>query len=566
MNWSGWVRGWVMGVALASLGCRSGSDPEQGWLAEAPASHAALTDCSGDQVAEATVEPVTGFAEQYLFQGSTSDGQSRVRGYVGCDGGGAGRERVHRLDLSHLTGPFRLYAIVDAEFEPVLVLGSGECSDVSERACARDPFGRTEARLAEELEPGVHIIVVDGVDEDDHGAYTLRVVAEPLGVECGVPGNTACSNAVPLVFQGTTAHAFLPVFCLDQGPSFFSFELSSAASQYGVEARIDVEDFRVGEDFEVNVPSLRLWSIDSTDECAIDDPLVTAYPYTLDGSPLGASLPPGRYAVGVRSSSSTWLERQTYLRVEVQPLDCSSELRETCEDAEAIVLEGDRAVVEGNTYCSTHSLVLPDCGIYDPTPDRLYRLDLRDRKEPVRLRAKIPPSGLDFYAVLSLFREEDRDCGTLLHCFDAMASLDGWPSVDAIVKPGVYLLSVRGVEPLVAGKFTLYVDVSDWRTREFYPCYGGDVDQCAFTENNAAFPCADNPLQAGCGEMFVSCGLLPSVQACVCDSDPVCCDGARSDTERCAEVFRACDYFCPDAATSAAYMARTRLFSLASAN
>jgi hypothetical protein len=532
--------------------------------AEAPSGqtstgHAALTDCSASEPAVATVEHLAGSREQYTIRSSTTDASARVRRYDGCPDAGAGPERTHRLDLSHLSGPFRLYAVLDAEFEPVLALGSGECSDMTERLCSRDPFGRSEARFAEELEPGVYIVVVDGAREEDHGAYTLQIVAEPLDAACSVPANTTCASALPLALQGTTAYAFLPKTCESHSDHerFFALDLLGQSALRGIRARTEAVDYRVGTQVDSAFTGFQLWLLNESGECSPDGPLTTGGLETLDSLALSAAIGPERYALELVRPPS----RASYMRVELQQPDCSGEVHDTCSAAEDVVLRDERATIHGETYCNSDTLSLADCGMFDSAPDRLYRLDLRDRPERVRIRATIPPRGLDFYATLALLHEEDGACGAMLECFDSMGSGDGWARVDATVEPGVYLLAVKGVTPGAAGRFTLEVDVSDWQTKHFSACYGGDVDNCLRDWNHGSDSCCENPLGEACGTMFVSCGLAPSVQDCVCQSDPVCCAGEIGDAERCAPVFAACNYFCPDAAGSAVCVGGSELFS-----
>ncbi|HET9955419.1 MAG TPA: hypothetical protein VFQ61_12980, partial [Polyangiaceae bacterium] len=266
---------------------------------------------------------------------------------------------------------------------------------------------------------------------------------------------------------------------------------------------------------------------------------------------------PGLYALELESPPA----RPAYLRVEFHRPGCSGNVHDTCANAEDIQLTGEQATVRGHTYCGREQYGREHC--VGPSPKRFYRLDLRDRKDRVRLRAKIPPRDLGFYAAVTLLRDEGPDCDALLlQCFDSMGNGDGWPLVDSIVEPGVYFLVVEGVELGAAGEFTLEVDVSDWRTRRFSPCYGGDIEGCLYNTNDAADVCWSNPLHESCATMFTSCGLSPETQACICDSDPVCCAGTDEDAERCAPVFASCNFFCEDVRWADPFIDRSRLFSL----
>jgi hypothetical protein len=474
-----------------------------------------------------------------------------------------GPAQLHRLDLRAMQGRVRAYVAVDAEFEPALVLGRGECADIDDLLCVRDLHARREARFVTELEPAEYVVVVMGADESSQGRYKLEVNLEPLGAACEVAKNRDCADATPLAIptEESVIRRYLPLDCEfdreNSGSRFFELDLRNEAAPVGIEVDLQSDE----ESFDARQSSaytrFLVWGLDAAGRCS-------ASPLADNGLPLaageraGARLEPGRYALELDSPPSI----PSYLRLQIYRPDCAASLSGTCAAPEDIQLVDDHATLMGHTLCNTDQLTLDECAYWGAAPERVYRLDLSNRPERVRVRASLPLEGLGFYVGLALLRRESAACGNVLHCFDSPGNGDGWPRVDAIVEPGEYLLVVEGAELAAAGRFTLQVDVSDWRTRVSFPCYGGDVESCLWETNDAVFSCWDNPLDEKCGSIFMSCGLAPSIQDCICDADPVCCDGTEDDAERCAPVFEACHFFCEDALTTAKGIDDSRIFSL----
>jgi hypothetical protein len=462
-----------------------------------------------------------------------------------CAGVGAAPDRFYLLDLAEFAEPVRVRAVLDADFDAVLALEQGGCEDPRTRLCDRAwPAGRSASMWTAELDPGEHRIMVDGASSGASGRYRLTFVIEPLDATCGGYENASCDAAAPLSIELPVANAFIAPSCLDdeseeQEALYYLLDLSAETSVVGIRAAVQTAlGLAEPTPEDEGVAVIEIGTYEQGASCS--ELVVPSGLWDRDGVTVSAALPPGRYVLVLDDPPPF----PSFLSVSVTRPDCSGNQHDTCAEAEDIPLDTGHAIVSADTFCNTDQVSIDDCSGDSPTPDRFYRVDLRDRPGRVRLRASLPLSGLDFYAGLALLREEDGDCGEALFCYDSLANGDGWSSVDAVLEPGVYLLAIEPMEPSAAGHFVLEVDVSNPGIRDFRPCYDADVDDCVFFFNDALGECCSNPFGADCGTRFISCGLDPAVQDCVCETDARCCNGAEDAFDRCASVLAECNFFC----------------------
>lgn len=489
------------------------------------------------------VMPNTGASSTLSVAGSTRGaGDTRHGGLAACAGFGDGADRYYRLDLTEFRERVVVRALLDAEFDAVLSLEQGPCEDLTERLCDRGrAAGRASSALTAELDPGEYLLVVDGAGPDDAGDFRLQLAAEPLDSACETPLNTSCDAATPLSFDLPVQTVFVPARCdasddAESNALFYSLDLSEEKTTVGV-----VVSLTRAQDFVQSIDTVVAPEIlASADGDACGEAVAPGSFWNADGLRVNTSLAPGKYRLRLDEEP----ELPSWMIVEIVRPDCSGNIGDSCDSPVDLDVSDGFVQVSSNTYCNTNTLDHEDCSD-EPAPERFFRLDLSGRMERARVRARLPPRDLDFYAeLIFLERQSDGDCGSALQCYDYIGDAEGWPSIDVIVDPGVYLIAVEGVTENAVGSFALEVEVSDFRTRSYQPCVSFDVDSCLFYYNYASSDCCFNPLSPECATGLISCGLDPAVQDCVCESDPVCCDGDEEDFERCAAVFADCGYFC----------------------
>jgi len=538
-------------VTEPSAGGSGGSEPDLAGGAGGSSAGASGGESSPDSTDGTTcstavplVVPASGTRSDVSVEGTTRDGADTRQGRIGaCTGSGDGPDRYYRLDLTEFRERVRIRALVDAEFDVLLSLEQGPCEDLTGRLCDRgSAAGRASSAWTAELDPGEYLLAVDGADREDAGNFRLRVVAEPIERPCQVPMNVTCDTATPISFDLPVESLFVSAHCadLDGDPPalYYSLDLSDETETVGIVASLTrAEGFGERTATLVNP---EVYAVTEGDACG--ELVAPSGFWNADGLRVNTAVAPGKYLLRLDEPP----ELASWLIVELIRPDCSGNVGDSCERAPDLDVSSGFVSVTSNTYCNTDSFHHDDCSD-EPTSDRFFRVDLRDRTDRTRVRGRLLPRDLDFYAYL-FFLEQDEDggCGTALQCYDYIGDAEGWPSFDAVVEPGAYLIGVEGVTEAAAGTFTLEVEVSDFRTRSYSPCLSFDVDHCFYFYNYTLTDCCSNPFQPKCGTGFVSCGLDPAVQDCVCESDPVCCDGDEGDIERCAPVLAECGYFCPD--------------------
>lgn len=477
-----------------------------------------------------------------VIEGTTRGRPDGTRGKLApCVELGLGADRLHQLDLSHLAERVRVRAILDADFDALLSLEQGPCEDRSPRLCDRARAARrSSSGFSVELDPGKYLLVVDGAGSDDEGDYRLQVGIEPAAGGCAPRMNRACATAERLSADIPTHSSLIAGRCTDPAEEdsflYYRLDLTGEPDPIGIHASL-LDDSH--ERMSSGVP-LELFVLDGSEPCGTPWASFGATGY--QSSVLSSGLPPGDYLLRVRELPA----HPAVLDVRFFRPDCSSNTQDTCSTARDLVFEDGFARVAADTYCNTDQFQDETCFGEPPAPDRFYRLDLQGRGERTRVRARLAPGKLEYSAALILLREDEDRCGSVLHCYDPLCCAEGWPRLDMIVEPGAYLIVIEGLVQNAAGNFTLEVELSGASRREFRPCYDAVIDDCARHTNNVGWECCENPLAAACASVFVSCGLHPAVQDCVCERDPTCCDGDEDDFERCGEIMSACNYFCED--------------------
>jgi len=516
------------GVAAADGGSSDGAAPDP-----------AAADVNRDRCSalEPLVVPAAEPLVSFLVRGSTRRAANQRRGETGaCAGLGHAGDAIHQLDLTDSTRPVRVRAIVDADFDALLSLEQGPCEDPAVHFCDRARAARkTSSEWTLELAPGKYQLVVDGAAAGDEGDYRLQIAVEPLDARCEPPHNQTCDTAIPLATDLPTHSVLLPARCraVDraQEPLYYRLDLREETAPVGLHAMY--HHATEGEPIS-GAPDVLV--LDGSEGCGR---LWAPAGFTGD---LSTRLEPGEYLLRLQELP----EAASILTVQISRPGCPSSTGDGCADAADLSFSDGFARVRGDTYCNTDQFRDSLCSDDIPAPDRFYRVDLRERSERARIRARLAPGELDFHAGLFLLREEDGTCGPVLHCKDREGGAEGWPRFDMVVDPAVYLIGIDGLTQNTAGHFTLEVEVSQPEARAWRPCYDASVDHCVLYDNEVGLECCLNPLARDCGTLFVSCGLHPAVQDCVCQADASCCDGGASDVERCADVMGACHFFCPD--------------------
>jgi hypothetical protein len=480
--------------------------------------------------------------------GTTLGMRDDARGTLGgCAGSGSGADHFWSLDLSEFTERVRLQVILDADFDALLTLDKGSCEDPAPIECDRATVaGRRVSTWTTELDPGAYRLIVDGAGPSDNGAYRLTAVVSPLPARCSAPSNSACSAAVPLSFETDSSSVFVDRHCAEAGDArpalYYLLDLTRESGFVGVNAAVYPaeigSDVIEADEDAYAFPAIR--SLDSDSDCGSS---YASYGFAhAHGDTISVALEPGVYLVELSGPPRV----PSLLTVRLTRPDCSGEQHDTCADAENIVLDRGYALLRGHTFCNTDRFTHERCSWYEDTPDRFYRLDLSDREGRSHLRAALTARDLDFYAALVLLREEQDGCSAPVQCYDALGNFEGWPVLDMVLEPDVYIIAIEAMPERAAGNYVLDVEVSEPDPEAFRACYDADIDECVWYTSDIAGECCTNPFAPECGTRYVSCGLDPSVQDCICRTDARCCDGTAEDIERCAPAFSTCGFFCGD--------------------
>ncbi len=331
--------------------------------------------------------------------------------------------------------PHRLYAqILGAHFQHNLYLRRGDC-DLAEVACADGDLMDDQL----ELPPETYYLVVDGLREDDQGAFTLQVEwLPPIGV-CN--GNDDCARADQIALlahpfedgeeglrgvigAGSNAwceHVTSPADCGVAGQEgrdvvyYFDLPWASTVSVRIQSAWVPVLYMRRAADAAACVEAAELYCDDNVPpEIAPEE-----------------ALAPGRYYVFV-DGAFVGEEGEFQLTVDAWPIAGAPE-NDNCEDvATHLTSEGAGTLVDADcTDDDEHPMPKTVCGLLDPY------FDVDGDVRTIRVRATNEGALAD-YGILPADEEDET------RCID-----DVWRDTDVALDV-VYAFTVEAPSSLVA--------------------------------------------------------------------------------------------------------------------
>lgn len=409
--------------------------------------------------------------------GNTSRGEAENQG--SCSGGSSdSREIVYRLDLTSRER-VRLEVEPRGNFDPILYLRQGECSDTdSEIACNDDLKGATArggsqhppSRLDQVLEPGTYFVFVDGYGSSD-GAYKLTAEIEDIPTVGEI-----CARARPLStvqVTGGTQGSF------DHARAQCGDEAKGADSVY----KLDVaqrERVRITEHSDDFAPVVHVRSA-----CADDHTEVGCADKSVESNDAAFTgvLDPGTYAVFADSSDAE-ADGHFTLDLETSPESGSGTQGDTCGDAAPLPLTA--RTIDGDTFAAKDD-VSGRCSA-SGAPDVVYRVEL-----PRRLRVTAAFSAEEGDHVMSL----QRSCG------DKSTEIACASDIDEILPAGTYFLSVDGKTAHDFGKFKLDWKVTDTALQE---------SACAHPPTLVAGQTVNGNTKNASNKFTTSCGGRPDQQ------------------------------------------------------
>jgi hypothetical protein len=466
----------------------------------------------------------------------------------GCNGATLGPDVWHLLDLSGMSGPVEVVAVLDSNFDAALDLREGPCGDTLSRDCDRgSALGRPSSSLRAQLEPAAYWLVVDGHQPESRGEFQLQIEVDARRGSCSQPFvPTSCEQPVRLNVEAR-ATLLLDMSCTTEGEEerTFHFDLDLSAEAAPVAASIHSWSptgrrfGRIGV-YRADAPAT---------DCGT--PLAESYDVTgvspNSNTQLTSLLAPGRYVieVDVDTLDLAGAASPAALSVALDRERCrSGPHANTCDTAIELATSMGARVIEGDTTCNSNHLTLSDCAESE-APEQFYRLDLSTRAGPTQVRMGIRNEGLEFSPLLYLLTSgAENACGEALHCYNSMANFEGPPVYELMLPPAVYFIGVDAEVPRSAGRYQLFVELSPGSPRS---CVDAEMLACQWL--NAFVVCCNEPENIGCARSLELCGLASETTACVCDANPACC-GADGSRESCPDLFEECGYLCPDFAQS----------------
>jgi hypothetical protein len=563
-SWAVALRCWVWAILSACSVSPGGSPDATPGLVPAAStltdagSAAGPADCEGTTCPTsmpARVEACTlvetlraeGLTERTVLAvaGTTRGASDTIQSDFGtCARASSGPDVWYQLDLSNARGPLVIQAAVDASFDLAIDLRRGPCGDTRSIACDRAAVvSRASSALTARLEPGVYWLVIDGATAASAGDFRLQVELDPLLGCATPPSNQSCATAAKLP---ALAHqtVLLDEACASEAGSdtglYYELDLSTETGP--VLTRLSLWNLSQA-DFKV----VSVYALDA-DSPHCETPLTYAYLPGLSAQQSDVQaqllLSPGRYVIEVQPNEPL-PGTQLGLTIDVDREACrEGPVANDCDDAIDIEPTATSQVLEGSTVCNTNRRTLLPCALEgEDAPEQFHRLDLRAATGVTRARLTVLVDGLTFRPLLSVFSgTASNECGDALYCDDRISNAEGPPHVSLTLEPALYFIAVDGANRAAAGTYRLLVELE--RT-EWGPCVTARIDDCMFDGN--AECCAEwTPL---CNQMVALCGLNPATQACVCATNPACCQ-SNPLVPDCSAAQLACDYLCPEFAPS----------------
>ena len=395
------------------------------WAGGAPAGPA------GAAVAQSTPIPAgAGTCESPIqltagnYNGSTAHGESENEG--SCANSTA-REIVYKLELAARQ---RVSIEVDPHFDSVLYVRKDDCTAAeAEIACNDDAPNARKSKIDAVLEPATYFVFVDGYSNEG-GTYGLKVAVSDVPSIAEV-----CRQATPLVsgtpVSGSTTGTFdrFNASCGDgaKGPdSTYKLDLDRRSRVRVVNASTDYTP----------LVYLRKQCADESSEVGCADSGGADHEAAFVGV-----LDPGSYAVFADASEHD-ADGSFSLTAEVAPEQGTGTQGDSCGDA--IPLPHTDPQVQGDTFLAKDDYTGRCSG--SGAGDVMYRVEVPRRSRVVgRFTAE------EGEHVFSLTRA----------CADKATELACERTIDQVLTPGTYFLTVDGASPGAAGKYSF-----DWNVRD----------------------------------------------------------------------------------------------------
>jgi hypothetical protein len=405
------------------------------------------------------------------INGNTTNGESENRGQ--CVNS-QGREIVYRLELPSTK---KLTIEVKARFDAVLYVRKEVCDSDDEEyevKCNDDDGDEHSSRIDAVVEAGTYYVFVDGYD--DPGSFVMNVSATDVPSLADV-----CRQARPLTTSstasGTTTSSYDHVHasCGDGAKG------SDVPYRFDLGQRSRVRFTHTSSEFAPIVHVRSVCTDEQTEVACYDSSSATQD----DQAVFVGVLDPGAYAVIADGSDEDSTGRYT-LDAEVAPETGSGTTGDACADA--VALPPNDASIDGDTFTAKDD-VAGKCG-GTGAADVVYRVDVPKRSRIIARFDReegVAPDGNGDAHIFFL----QRTCG------DKNSEIACGSSVDEILQPGTYFLSVDGAKPDRFGKFTI-----DWSVKDV----SGQENAC----KNAPTLTDGQTVSAstsGAGDKFVtSCG------------------------------------------------------------
>jgi hypothetical protein len=387
------------------------------------------TDKSAGELASGgTCEAPTVIHPAHVYTGSTEEGTDDAEG--SCAGSAGGRERIYRLDLATRQ---RVVIEVSAEFDTILYVRQGDCTDDAAEVKCNDDAGPKRSRIDAVLDAGAYFIFVDGYG-DEAGSYRLQVIAKDAPTLADV-----CRGARPLAASSRVVGALNEGFDNVNATCGREAKGLDAPFRFDLALRSRVRFVQKSGDFRP-VVHVRRSCEDAATEMGCGDS-----GFSDDEAAWAGVLEPGPYWVFADTADEGTPGGFT-LSAETAPEGVTrapgAPPGDGCGDA--VQLTGTSGRVEGDTFAAKDDVPI-SCA---PTggADVVYRLDLARRSRvSARLVGDESSHALAFERACGE-RTTEMACGLI---------------VDRVVDPGPYFLVVDGARAESLGRFALAYRVRD---------------------------------------------------------------------------------------------------------
>jgi hypothetical protein len=420
---------------------------------------------SAELASGGTCSAPTVIAPGHVYTGNTEDGTDDAEG--SCAGSAGGRERVYRLDL-----PARQRVVVElaAEFDTILYVRQGDCTDDAAEVKCNDDAGPKRSRIDAVLDAGTYFVFVDGYG-DETGTYRLQVLSRDAPTLADV-----CRGARPLAASSRVVGALSDGFDNVNATCGREAKGIDAPFRFDLASRSRVRFLQKAADFRP-VVHVRRSCEDPASEVGCADS-----GFHDDEAAWAGVLEAGAYWVFADSADEGitggfTLSAETAAEGSARSLGAPS--GDACGDA--VQLTGMSGRVEGDTFAAKDDVPI-SCAAGGGA-DVVYRLDLAHRSRvTARLVGDESSHALAFERACGE-RTTEMACGLL---------------VDKVVDPGPYFLVVDGARPESLGRFAVA-----YRVRDMV-----DVEAACVRVPVLAFQRKETGTTAGAADKFSSaCGV-----------------------------------------------------------